>query len=228
VPPELGENYIFVNLPEFTLKLIRKGEVAHVTRTVVGKPDTPTPLFSAAINSLIVNPSWHVPQSIIRNEFLPKLAEDPAFAEKSGYEITQDGDMTYIRQPPGERNALGFVKFNLPNEHAVYLHDTPMRKLFANTDRAYSHGCVRVENPFSLAAMVLNNPKYAEDALKSFIGRDERVIKLEEPLPVHLAYFTVITGEDGQLKRLGDIYGYDNLVLTALKLDQNRSFAALK
>ena len=228
VPPELGENYIFVNLPEFTLKLIRKGEVAHVTRTVVGKPDTPTPLFSAAINSLIVNPSWHVPQSIVRNEFLPKLAEDPAFAEKSGYEITQEGDMTYIRQPPGERNALGFVKFNLPNEHAVYLHDTPMRKLFANTDRAYSHGCVRVENPFSLAAMVLNNPKYAEDALKSFIGRDERVIKLDEPLPVHLAYFTVITGEDGQLKRLGDIYGYDNLVLTALKLDQHRSFAALK
>ncbi|NBR12214.1 MAG: murein L,D-transpeptidase, partial [Alphaproteobacteria bacterium] len=101
----------------------------------------------------------------------------------------------------------GFVKFNLPNEHAVYLHDTPMRKLFANTDRAYSHGCVRVENPFSLAAMVLNNPKYAEDALKSYIGRDERVIKLDEPLPVHLAYFTVITGEDGQLRRLGDIYG---------------------
>mgnify|MGYP006265516957 CR=1 FL=1 len=228
VPPELGEDYIFVNLPEFTLKLIRKGELAYITRTVVGKPDTPTPLFSAAINSLIVNPSWHVPQSIIRNEFLPKLAEDPAYAEKSGYEITQNGDMISIRQPPGERNALGFVKFNLPNEHAVYLHDTPMRKLFANMDRAYSHGCVRVENPFSLAAMVLSNPKYSEDTLKSFVGHEERMIKLEDPLPVHLTYFTVITGEDGQLRRLGDIYGYDNLVLTALKLDQHRNFAALK
>lgn len=228
LPPELGEDHIFVNLPEFTLRLIRKGEVTHITRTVVGKPDTPTPLFSAAIHSLTVNPSWHVPQSIIRNEFLPKLAEDPSYAEKSGYEVTQDGDTTYIRQPPGERNALGFVKFNLPNEHAVYLHDTPLRKLFANTERAYSHGCVRVENPFSLAALVLSNPKYSEDALKLFAGHDERVIKLDESLPVHLAYLTVITGEDGQLQRLGDIYGYDTLVLSALKLDQHRNFAALK
>lgn len=228
LPPELGMDHIFVNLPEFNLKLIRHGEVVHTTRTVVGKPDTATPIFSAAINSLIVNPSWHVPESIIRNEFLPKLAEDPTYAEKSGFEVTQNGDTIAIRQPPGERNALGLVKFNLPNDHAVYLHDTPMRKLFANVDRAYSHGCVRVENPFSLAALVLQDPKYSEDALKSYIGRDERVIKLNEPLPVHLAYFTVIAGDDGQLRRLGDIYGYDGLVLTALKIDQRRNYAVLR
>ncbi len=228
VPPELGADHIFVNLPEFNLKLIRHGEVVHTTRTVVGKPDTATPIFSAAINSIIVNPSWHVPESIIRNEFLPKMAEDPTYAEKSGYEVTQIGENIAIRQPPGERNALGLIKFNLPNEHAVYLHDTPMRKLFANVDRAYSHGCVRVENPFSLAAAVLQDPRYSEEGLKAFVGRDERLIKLIEPLPVHLAYFTVITGEDGQLRRLGDIYGYDGLVLTALKLDQRRNYAALK
>ena len=228
LPPELGGDHIFVNLPEFNLKLIRHGEVVHTTRTVVGKPDTPTPIFSAAINSLIVNPSWHVPESIIRNEFLPKMAEDPSYAEKSGYEVTQNGDMIAIRQPPGERNALGVVKFNLPNEHAVYLHDTPLRKLFANIDRAYSHGCVRVENPLALAALVLQDPKYSEDNLKTFVGHDERVIKLGEPLPVHLAYFTVIAGDDGQLHRLGDIYGYDSLVLTALKIDQRRNYAALR
>ena len=228
VPAELGADHIFVNLPEFNLKLIRHGEVVHTTRTVVGKPDTATPIFSAAINSVIVNPSWHVPESIIRNEFLPKMAEDPTYAEKSGYEVTQIGENIAIRQPPGERNALGLIKFNLPNDHAVYLHDTPMRKLFANVDRAYSHGCVRVENPFSLAAAVLQDSKYSEDNLKAFIGRDERVVKLVEPLPVHIAYFTVISGDDGQLHRLGDIYGYDGLILTALKLDQRRNYAALK
>ena len=228
LPAELGADHIFVNLPEFNLKLIRHGAVIHTTRTVVGKPDTPTPIFSAAINSLIVNPSWHVPESIIRNEFLPKMAEDPSYAEKSGYEVTQNGDMIAIRQPPGERNALGVVKFNLPNEHAVYLHDTPLRKLFVNIDRAYSHGCVRVENPLALAALVLQDPKYSEDNLKTFVGHDERVIKLGEPLPVHLAYFTVIAGDDGQLHRLGDIYGYDSLVLTALKIDQRRNYAALR
>lgn len=227
LPSDLGSDHVFVNLPEFNLKLIRKGEVVHMTKTVVGKPDTPTPLFSAAINSLIINPSWHVPESIIRNEFLPKMAEDPTFAEKSGYQVTQNGEMISIRQPPGERNALGLVKFNLPNQHAVYLHDTPLRKLFANTDRAYSHGCVRVENPFTLAALVLANNAYSEEILKSYVGREERSIKLNDPLPVHLAYFTVSIDDAGQLHRFGDIYGYDGLVQTALKLESRRSYAAL-
>ena len=160
LPADLGERHIFVNIPEFTLRLFDHGQVTHMTRAVVGKPDTATPIFSAAMQSLIINPSWHVPESIIRNEFLPKMADDPTYAERAGYEVTQNGDSVSIRQPPGERNALGFVKFNLPNEHAVYLHDTPLRKLFVNAERAYSHGCVRVENPFALATAVLADPRF--------------------------------------------------------------------
>ncbi len=227
LPAELGERHIFVNIPEFTLRLIDHGHVAHMTRAVVGKPDTATPIFSSMMQSLIINPSWHVPESIIRNEFLPKMAEDPNYAEKAGYEVTQNGETVSIRQPPGERNALGFVKFNLPNEHAVYLHDTPMRKLFGNAERAYSHGCVRVENPFALAAAVLADPRYPEDMLKALIGRDERSIKLAEPLPVHIAYFTLMPDETGQLRRFGDIYGYDQTIITALGLGQTKTYAAL-
>jgi L,D-transpeptidase YcbB len=227
VERDLGPRYIEANLPEFTLNLIDHDAVIHTTRTVVGKPDTPTPLFSEKMRYLIVNPSWSVPASIVRKEFLPKLAEDPDFATNSGYEITQNGDLVTVRQPPGERNALGLVKFMFPNPHAVYLHDTPMRKLFANTERAYSHGCVRVDDPFALAAVILDDPKYSEDALKALIGKGERLIKLKEPLPVQLTYFTVVPGPDGNLHHIGDIYGYDHAVEAALGLGQPRTYAAL-
>jgi len=228
VERDLGPKQIVVNLPEFELKLIDHGQVIHQTRAVIGKPDTPTPLFSEKMQYLIVNPSWSVPASIVRKEFLPKLAEDPDFATKAGYEVTQNGDLVTIRQPPGERNALGFVKFMFPNQHAVYLHDTPMRKLFANTDRAYSHGCVRVEDPFALAAVVLNDPRYSEDVLKAMIGKGERVIRLTEPLPVQLTYFTIVADATGELHRFGDVYGYDQAVEAALGLGQPRTYAALR
>jgi len=228
VERELGDRYIEVNLPEFMLHVIDHGRVVHSTKTIVGKPDTPTPIFSEKMQYLIVNPSWHVPYSIVKKEFLPKLAEDPDFAAKSGYEVTQNGDLVTIRQPPGEKNALGFVKFMFPNQHSVYLHDTPTRKLFTNTERAYSHGCVRVEDPFSLASVVLNDPKYSTDELKTLIGRGERVIKLKEPLPVQLTYFTVVSDQAGELHHVGDIYGYDQTVQAALGLGQPRNYAVLK
>jgi murein L,D-transpeptidase YcbB/YkuD len=210
------------------LHVVDHGKIVHTTRAIVGKPETPTPLFSDKMQYLIVNPSWHVPYSIVKKEFLPKLAEDPDYAAKSGYEVTQNGDLVTIRQPPGERNALGFVKFMFPNQHAVYLHDTPTRKLFANTERAYSHGCVRVDDPFSLAAIVLNDPKYTVDGLKAQIGKGEHLIRLAAPLPVQLTYFTVVPDENGELRKVGDIYGYDQSVQAALGLGQPRTYAALR
>jgi murein L,D-transpeptidase YcbB/YkuD len=228
VERELGDRYIEVNLPEFMLHVVDHGKIVHTTRAIVGKPETPTPLFSDKMQYLIVNPSWHVPYSIVKKEFLPKLAEDPDYAAKSGYEVTQNGDLVTIRQPPGERNALGFVKFMFPNQHAVYLHDTPTRKLFANTERAYSHGCVRVDDPFSLAAIVLNDPKYTVDGLKAQIGKGEHLIRLAAPLPVQLTYFTVVPDENGELRKVGDIYGYDQSVQAALGLGQPRTYAALR
>jgi hypothetical protein len=228
VERDLGDRYIEVNLPEFMLHVVDHGKIIHTTRAIVGKQDTPTPLFSEKMQYLIVNPSWHVPYSIVKREFLPKLAEDPEYATKAGYEVSQNGDLVTIRQPPGERNALGFVKFMFPNQHSVYLHDTPTRKLFANTERAYSHGCVRVDEPFSLASVVLDDAKYSTDELKSLIGKGERVIRLKEPLPVQLTYFTVVPDQTGELHHVGDIYGYDQSVEAALGLGQPRTYAALK
>ena len=228
VERDLGDRYIEVNLPEFMLHVVDHGTIVHSTRAIVGKPDTPTPIFSEKMQYLIVNPSWHVPYSIVKKEFLPKLAEDPDYAAKAGYEVTQNGDLVTIRQPPGERNALGFVKFMFPNQHAVDLHDTPTRKLFANTERAYSHGCVRVDDPFSLASVVINDPKYSTDELKGLVGKGERVIRLKEPLPVQLTYFTVVPDQTGELHHVGDIYGYDQTVEAALGLGQPRTYAALK
>ena len=228
VERDLGDRYIEVNLPEFTLHVVDHGKIVHTARAVVGKPDTPTPLFSEKMQHLIVNPSWHVPYSIVKKEFLPKLAEDPDYAAKSGYEVTQNGDLVTIRQPPGERNALGLVKFMFPNQHAVYLHDTPMRKLFANTDRAYSHGCVRVDDPFSLAAVVLNDPKYTVESLKALVGKGEQLIRLALPLPVQLTYFTLVPDETGELHHVGDIYGYDQSIEAALGLGQPRVYASLR
>jgi murein L,D-transpeptidase YcbB/YkuD len=229
LPSDLGDDRIEVNLPEYTARVIRNGQLVHETRVIIGKQSTPTPLFSNKMVHLIVNPSWHVPASIVNKEILPKLAEDPEYAVRNGYEITElDSGKVSIRQPPGGGNALGFVKFMFPNEHAVYLHDTPSRKLFANFERAYSHGCVRVENPFELAAILLDRPEYSEPRLKAMIGKGERLIRLKEPLPIHITYFTLSVDESGAIRKLADVYGYDKSVAYALRKQPSKAVAALR
>ena len=121
-----------------------------------------------------------------------------------------------MRQPPGERNALGWIKFMFPNDHAVYLHDTPNRRLFAGNKRALSHGCVRVENPFALADLVLG-PEWTHDRLKRLIGSGERTIRLPQPLPIHLVYNTLVVNEAGAITTYDDLYGFHRLVRTALE-----------
>lgn len=228
LPQELGRDRIEVNLPEYTARVFRSDQIVHVTRVIIGKQSTPTPLFSNKMVHLIVNPSWHVPQSIVNKEILPRLAEDPEYAIRNGYEITElDSGKVSIRQPPGGGNALGLVKFMFPNEHAVYLHDTPARKLFANSERAYSHGCVRVENPFELAAIILDDPDYSEPRLKAMIGKGERLIRLKEPLPIHLTYFTLSVDESGAMRKLADVYEIDKSVAAALKTQSLKTVALL-
>lgn len=229
LPRDLGSERIEVNLPEFTARVIRKNQIVHQTRVIIGKQTTPTPLFSDQMVHLIVNPSWHVPASIIKKEILPKLVEDPEYAVRNGYEVTElDSGGVSVRQPPGQGNALGLIKFMFPNEHAVYLHDTPSRKLFANEERAYSHGCVRVQNPFQLAAILLDDSQYSEDKLKAMIGKGERLIRLKAPVPIHLTYFTLLVDENGEIQRISDIYGYDKTVEQALKASPSRALAALR
>jgi murein L,D-transpeptidase YcbB/YkuD len=158
-----------------------------------------------------------VPYSILKNEFLPKLAADPDYAERHGYQVIRKDDrIVGIRQPPGERNALGFIKFMFPNEHAVYLHDTPQRNLFAREERAFSHGCVRVDQPFALADALLGSMGFDEARLKSMIGKGEKTVALQARLPVHLTYFTLSIDETGQIRRFADIYGHDEKLRVAL------------
>lgn len=216
LPQDLGARHIEVNLPEYTLRLYEDGKVVHRTRVVVGKTTSPTPIFSHMMDHVIVNPSWYLPPSILKNEFLPKMAADPLYAQRLGYEVIRRGDRISVRQPPGERNALGFIKFMFPNQHAVYLHDTPSRALFGNEKRAFSHGCVRVENPFRLADFVLGDQGFDEKRLRAMIGKGERTIRFKQALPIHLTYFTVGVDDAGRLVRREDLYGYDGRVKTAL------------
>jgi len=217
LPTDLGSRHIAVNVPEFRLRIVNDSNVVHQARVIVGKPESPTPVFSDTMEHIVVNPSWTVPPSILKNEILPALARDPSYAERRGYQVIRKGNRIIVRQPPGERNALGFIKFLFPNQHAVYLHDTPNRNLFSASRRAFSHGCVRVDQPFRLAEEVLGRDgTWSEARMRSLIGKGERHIKLRDPLPVHLTYFTVTVDERGEIKTFDDLYGFNQKVRTAL------------
>lgn len=218
MPRDMGEERIEVNIPDYMVRVYRGEKIIHQARVIVGKPQTPTPIFSNAMQFLIVNPYWNVPPSIIKKEMLPKLKEDPDYLKKLGYEVLpQKGGGVAVRQPPGERNALGWIKFMFPNEHAVYLHDTPTRHLFANAKRAFSHGCVRVDQPFSLAEIVLGEG-WTEERVKALKGGGERMVKMPRPLQIHIGYFSAFVDEHGKLQLREDIYGYSQKVRAALGL----------
>src|SRR5262245_31171136 len=218
-PADLGSEYIMVNVPEFTLRYVRGGGLVHRARVITGKSESPTPIFSDEMEHLIVNPSWFVPPSILKNEFLPRMAQDPFYAARLGYEVVQRGNSISIRQPPGERNALGHIKFMFPNQHAVYLHDTPQRSLFASERRTFSHGCVRLDQPFRFAEMILNRDSgegWTEQRLRAMIGRGERTIRLRTVIPIHITYFTTFVDESGRLVSRDDVYGYNRRIRAAL------------
>lgn len=215
LPRSLGDDYIFVNIPEYRMRLVRGGQLVHEARVIVGKAETQTPVFSDTMQYVVINPYWNVPPSIMKNEFLPGLARDPDYAAKRGYEVIRRGDRIHVRQPPGERNALGHIKFMFPNHHAVYLHDTPSRALFGRERRAFSHGCVRVDNPMRFAELVLGD-QWPQARIRRLIGKGERTVRLPQPLPVHLAYFTAAVDADGGLHAREDIYGLDRRMRAAL------------
>ena len=148
MPRDLGETYVMVNIPDYTLRVMHDGKLVWKTKVVVGQPGKPTPLLSAEMKFITVNPTWNVPPSIIQNEYLPALQQDPQAMERIGLKVEQNPDGTVrIWQPPGDRNALGRIRFNFPNKFLVYQHDTPDKYLFAHDKRAYSHGCMRVREP---------------------------------------------------------------------------------
>jgi murein L,D-transpeptidase YcbB/YkuD len=222
MPRDLGKIHVMVNIPDYTLRVMRDDKLVWTTKIVVGKPNLATPITSAEMKFITVNPTWNVPPSIIQNEYLPALAQDPQALERIGLRIDQDRDGNVrIWQPPGDRNALGRIRFNFPNKFLVYQHDTPDKHLFAHSKRAYSHGCMRVQDPLKygevLLSLVLPNEKYTQERLRHMFGPSEININFPTFIPVHLTYQTAFVDDAGKLQIRDDVYGRDQRMLAVLK-----------
>jgi L,D-transpeptidase YcbB len=227
LPRDLGKAYVMVNIPDFTLRVVRDGATIWHTKIVTGKPTMPTPLLSESMKFITMNPTWNVPPSIVQNEYLPVLQQDPMALERIGLKMEYNRDGTiHIFQPPGEKNALGRIRFNFPNKFLVYQHDTPDKYLFAHDKRAYSHGCMRVENPVKYAEVLLSiarpRDNYTQERLHRMIGGGEQDISFQNLIPVHLTYQTAFVDESGKLNIREDVYGRDARVIAALKGDERR------
>jgi murein L,D-transpeptidase YcbB/YkuD len=233
LPRKLGNDentYVIVNVPDYTLKLMHDGKVDWKTKIVVGMPSKATPMTSAEMKYITVNPTWNVPPSIIENEYLPALQQDPTVLDRYGLKIYQDRDGTvHIYQPPGAGNALGRIRFNFPNKFLVYQHDTPDKYLFARTKRAYSHGCMRVQDPLEYAtkllAIELPQDNYTPAKLERMYGNNEININFPVPIPVHLTYQTAFVDQNGKLQFRDDIYGRDAKMIAILKNSAERKVA---
>ena len=222
VPRDLGKTYVMVNIPDYALKIVRDEKLYWNTRVVVGKPTQATPIMSAEMKFITVNPTWNVPPSIIQNEYLPALREDPNAMERIGLKVQQNPDGTVrIWQPPGDRNALGRIRFNFPNKFLVYQHDTPDKHLFAHEKRAYSHGCMRVQDPLmygeKLLSIMLPQENYTAERLRKMFGGAEVNINFPKFLPVHLTYQTAFVDDSGKLQIREDVYGRDRRMMDQLK-----------
>src|SRR5215510_5332729 len=222
LPRDLGKVYVMVNIPDYMLRVMKDGHLHWSTRIVVGKPNLQTPLLSAQMKYITVNPTWNVPPSIINNEYLPALAQDPTVLDRMGLKLVNNRDGTvHIYQPPGDGNALGRVRFNFPNRFLVYQHDTPDKHLFAHDTRAYSHGCMRVQDPPKYAEVLLNLVRPTEgwtaERIKKMYGSSEVDIQFPTFVPVNLTYQTAFVDDEGKLQIRRDIYGYDGRMQSAIK-----------
>lgn len=220
LPRELGGHHVWVNIPEYLVRVRSGGTLTFEGRVVVGKDDTPTPIFSDEMQFIVVNPSWTVPPTIVRNQMMPLLRSNPEALARRGIEVVRGRNgQVMFRQPPGERNALGRVKFMFPNDHAVYLHDTPARGYFSHARRAYSHGCVRVEHParFADAAFAMED-NLGGRRIEQLYGPSERTVRLRNRFPIHLVYFTRFERPDGSIGQAEDIYGFHERLKALLGL----------
>ena len=235
MPDNLGAFYVFVNLADQNLKVVRNGKTIHTTRVVVGKPYHATPVFSDRLEYVEINPFWNVPYSIATKEYLPKLKQNSAALSGKNIRVFQEGSEiaptqiawnSYsggnfpfrLRQDPGDDNALGRIKFMFPNQFNIYIHDTPSKSLFAQSERAFSHGCIRVSDPFGLADVLLADSNAAPGHWEAIRDSGQRtVVKPTVAIEVHLTYLTAWMNKDGSTHFRKDIYGRDKVLLDALR-----------
>ena len=229
-PRDLGDRYILVNVPAYQLQVMEGDQPTLAMRVIVGKPDTPTPIFSDEMRYVVFSPYWNIPEDILRKETLPHLAKDPSYLERnhieivgtSGKEVVDASNVDWsdenatrglrFRQEPGPENALGLVKFIFPNHFDVYLHDTPNDRLFFKPVRALSHGCIRVEKPVALAQYVMRDrPEWTPERIDAAMhSDDQQTVMLKERIPVHIGYWTAWVEPDGKsVTYTGDPYGLD-------------------
>ncbi len=219
---DLGTAHVVVNQPDFTLRVMHEGRQVWTTRIVIGKPSMPTPLLSETMKHITVNPTWNVPPSIVHNEYLPALAQDPTVLSRMGLRVSYSGGGVHISQPPGPGNALGRIRFNFPNRFLVYQHDTPDKYYFAHEVRAYSHGCMRVQDPAKYAEVLLKIARPQEhwtaERITRMFGSSEQNLQLQPtPIWVHLTYQTAFVDSAGKLQMRRDVYNLDSRTLAAIK-----------
>lgn len=225
LPRDLGERYIFVNIPEMQLDVYEGNRIPLTMRVVVGKQDTQTPIFNDEMSYLVFSPYWNVPDSIAQGETLPAVINDPSFLQRTNMEVVDtagrvvdassvdlnDPTAYRFRQKPGANNSLGLVKFMFPNQYNVYLHDTPADSLFERAARSFSHGCVRVEDPVALAKYVLGDqPEWTDQRIRDAMqAGTEKTVKLKAPIPVFLGYLTARVRPDNTVQFRKDVYQVD-------------------
>ena len=233
MPDDLGERYIIVNIPHFHLWVLEGKRIVHNQRIIVGEQETQTPIFSADMNQVVFSPYWNIPESIANGETVPAILKNPAYLSKSNIEVVRrasntvervdpskvdwnDPDVTKalsLRQRPGADNALGHVKFLMPNKHSVYLHDTPADQLFDKAGRSLSHGCIRLSEPLAMAKYVLTDQaEWPEEKIQAAMDSgEEKFVRLSKPIPVHIVYFTAWVDEKGTVEVFKDVYHRDRV-----------------
>jgi murein L,D-transpeptidase YcbB/YkuD len=232
--PGLGNTYALVNIPEYVIRIVEKDKIALTMKVIVGTRKNQTPIFSENLQYIVLNPTWNVPDSIARNEIIPKTLKNPGYLKSHRLVMRRDYDLTspalsfnsvnaraYVGgegpvpfkfiEVPSNRNALGRVKFIFPNRHSVYMHDTPTKYLFKRKVRSYSHGCVRLENPQHMLKHIATNytaHEYKEVQVK-YNSKKTHYLKINKLLPVHTAYLTAYVDDKGKLSLFNDIYSLD-------------------
>ena len=231
LPKNLGKRFVFVNQPAFEVRVMDQGKEVWRSNVIVGKPMSQTSAFDDELETVVFNPSWGVPQSIIVNEYLGKLRRDPSYLDRLGFKVTDPNGRVVssssvdwyaygdrppygVQQPPGGGNALGELKFLFPNKHDIYMHDTPTKNLFAEASRAFSHGCIRVQNPREFATVLLGWDRAKID--RETDSGISQSVALPHKIPVHITYFTAWPDSSGKINYFNDIYGRDETMEKAL------------
>ena len=230
LPERLGDRAVFVNAADYTLRLYEGEQRAVRIPVIVGETQTQTPIFADTMETVVINPYWNVPSSILIGEIAPKQLNDPSYITRNDFEVLQGGQVVpassvdwqaaaagepsfRVRQTAGDHNALGRIKFLFPNKYAVYLHDTPSKSLFDRDVRTFSHGCIRVGDPVGLGAWLLGRPR---EEIQRMIDSGERIELKSPDVPVYITYFTAFAEPDGTVRFARDVYDRDGRVDRAL------------